>query len=136
MLPPVLVGTIMRMTPADQVSRLMGVNVIVSNMRGSAAPMYVGGARVSAVYPMSILTPGGGLNITCLSYADEIHFGVAIEPNLVPDPWRIIQGLHTALGEYVALTGTGARRGKVAADKPDMLKRKRATVRKKAAARP
>lgn len=135
-LPPVLVGTIMRMAPADQVSRLMGVNVIVSNMRGSAAPMYVGGARVSAIYPMSILAPGGGLNITCLSYADEIHFGVAIEPNLVPDPWRIIDGLHTALAEYVALTGTGARRGKVGTGKPGMRKRKRATVRKTAAATP
>jgi hypothetical protein len=58
-----------------------------------------------------------GINITCLSYTDQIDFGVTVAPELVPEPWSIIDGLEVALSEYVALT------------------RKKPTRRKKAAAR-
>jgi WS/DGAT/MGAT family acyltransferase len=135
LLPPVLVNVIMNMTPAEQVPRLAGVNVVVSNIRGSPTPMYVAGARVTAIYPMSIINPGGGLNITCISYADAVHFGATVEPNLIPEPWRIIQGMHKALGEYGAAIGKGAGRDEPASGKSGARKRKRAAVKKNAAAK-
>ncbi|MBP6683602.1 MAG: wax ester/triacylglycerol synthase family O-acyltransferase, partial [Halioglobus sp.] len=65
MLPPLLVNALVRGAPADKVAEIMGVNVVVSNVRGSPKPMYIAGTRINAVYPMSIISPGGGLNITC-----------------------------------------------------------------------
>ena len=112
-LPPLLVNVIAHMTPGDQVASIMGANLMVSSIRGSAKPMYMGGARMCSVYPMSIINPGSGINVTCISYADNFDFGVTIDPEMFPNPWRIIDGLHEALGEYLALVGKRAGRRKV-----------------------
>lgn len=113
--PPIVVNALSQITPAEQVPKLAGVNLVVSNVRGSDRPMYVGGALAEAVYPMSIISPGGGLNVTCMSYAGQVHFGLTIEPALVPDPWLLVDGLHRTLAEYRALVGKGDRRRKRAA---------------------
>ena len=136
-MPPLLVNTMVRMTPGDKVAGMMGVNVVVSNVRGSPNPMYIAGARIDAVYPMSIIAPGGGINITCFSYADSVHFGCTVEPSLVPDPWLIIEGLHKALADYVSLLGKrpGARK-KTAGKKtsrPRVTKAKRPAPKRKPA---
>jgi len=99
----------MSMAPADQVARISGFNLIVSNVRGSPMPMYIGGARTSAMYPMSIIAPGGGLNVTCISYMGNVDFGVTVEPRALPDPWLLIDGLHEALQEYLRLAGSSRR---------------------------
>lgn len=123
-LPPVLVNIMTSITPPDRIARIMGANLIVSNIRGSAQPLYIAGARVLGIYPMSIIAPGGGLNITCMSYAGDIDFGITIDPDMFPDPWRIIDGLRKSLGEYLALTKKTARRRKKAAPKSRANKRK------------
>lgn len=111
LLPPVLVKALMTVTPADQIAKMAGANVIVSNVRGSDHPSYIAGARVTGMYPMSVIMPGGGINITCFSSAGNVDFGITIEPDLVPEPWQIIDGLHSSLSELLALTGKkGARR--------------------------
>jgi len=125
LLPPLLVNTLIRITPADKVAEMMGVNVVVSNIRGSATAMYIAGQRISAVYPMSIITPGGGINLTCFSYAGGIHFGCTIEPTLVPHPWRIVDGLRPALDAYLALVSRRPGRRKKAAGKPRAVKARR-----------
>ncbi len=142
-MPPLLVNTMIRMTPGDKVAGMMGVNVVVSNVRGSPKPMYIAGARIDAVYPMSIIAPGGGINFTCFGYADGIHFGCTIEPSLVPEPWLIIDGLHETLAEYMSLLGKRPRtatkagkkvRRKVAPKKvsnPKVAKAKRAAPKRK-----
>jgi diacylglycerol O-acyltransferase len=114
--PPLVVNALMHLTPAERIPEMMGVNLVVSNVRGSELPMYVGGARAEAVYPMSIITPGGGLNVTCLSYAGQVHFGLTIDPDLVPDPWALVDGLRDSLDEYLArVDKPGASRKKPAA---------------------
>ncbi len=103
MLPPLAITAMIHLAPAQQIPRLMGVNLIVSNIRGSDKAMYVGGARAKAIYPVSIISPGGGLNVTCLSYAGRMHFGLTIEPRLVPEPWTLMAGIRRALKEYKVL---------------------------------
>jgi hypothetical protein len=93
----------LNVTSPEQTSQLMGLNFIVSSVRGSSTPMYVAGVRMEGIYPMSIITPGMGINFTCVSYADNVDFGVAIEPELLPDAWSIVNGLEEALAEYMAL---------------------------------
>ncbi len=112
--PPIAVNALMHMAPAEQIPKLMGVNLIVSNIHGSDRPMYVGGARARAIYPVSIISPGGGLNITCLSYAGRVYFGLTIEPRLVPKAGRLMTGIRKSLREYKALAGTDSRRRKKA----------------------
>jgi diacylglycerol O-acyltransferase / wax synthase len=130
-LPPLLVNALIRMTPGDRVAGMMGSNVVVSNVRGSTTPMYIGGARMTALYPMSIIAPGGGMNITCGGYADGIHVGITIEPELVPEPWLLVDGLEKALQDYLTVTRKSARGGKKTAAKSRTTKRKRTTARKK-----
>ena len=112
MLPPLLVNAVAHIAPADQVARLMGANLMVSSIHGSANGLYMAGAPIRAVYPMSIINPGSGINVTCISYADGFHFGVTIDPAMFPGPWRLVEGLDRALGEYLALSGKSAGRSK------------------------
>ena len=111
-MPPLMVSAMMAATSPEQTSQMLGSNLIVSNVRGSVKPMYIAGARLETMYPMSIITPGMGINFTCVSYAEQVDIGIAIEPQLVPDPWEIIEGLHKALDEYTGLVKKAARRRK------------------------
>ena len=105
MLPPFLVAPIISLTPPDQAVRMSGFNLLVSSVRGSDRPMYMRGARQANTFPMSILGPGMGINVTCISYCDHVDFGITVEPSLVPDAWSLIDGLTESLDEYKALIG-------------------------------
>jgi WS/DGAT/MGAT family acyltransferase len=50
-------------------------NVTVSNVPGPQTPLYFAGARLEATYPISLLSHGQALNITCISYAGTLNFG-------------------------------------------------------------
>jgi len=112
MLPPLAVGAILNLAPPDQVIKTVGVNVIVSTVRGTNRLAYIGGARITDMYPLSIISPGGGINVTSISYAGKVEFGITIDPTLVPEPWTIIDGLHSALADYLALVTPRPRRPK------------------------
>lgn len=134
-LPPWLVTAMINFTTPEQASQMLGSNLIVSNVRGSDKPMYIAGARLDTMYPMSILTQGLGINFTCVSYVNQVDVGVAIEPHLVPEPWTIIDGLQRALREYRKLAAMQLRRGKSSRAKPVKKKAVKAAVRKKATTR-
>jgi diacylglycerol O-acyltransferase len=51
-------------------------NLVISNVPGPQVPLYLAGARVTAYYPVSIVTHGLGLNITILSYDGSLDFGL------------------------------------------------------------
>ncbi|MGZ4692256.1 MAG: WS/DGAT domain-containing protein, partial [Acidimicrobiales bacterium] len=77
-------------------------NVCISNVPGPPFPLYVTGAQVLDTYPMGPIYEGFGLNITLMSYLDRIDFGLIADPALVPDVWRIADGLREALDELLA----------------------------------
>jgi WS/DGAT/MGAT family acyltransferase len=56
-----------------------------TNLRGSPVPLYIAGARVIASYPFGPRT-GTALNATVLSYCDELHLGLNLDPAAVADP--------------------------------------------------
>ncbi len=130
-LPPLLVSAMVSAVQAEQAPKMMGANLIVSNVRGSAEPMYIAGARMETMYPMSIITHGLGINITCVSYADNVDFGIAVAPDLVPRPWDIVDGIGEALAEYLLLakqsTATSRRKPRAKKTKPAV---KKATVKR------
>ncbi|NND67375.1 MAG: wax ester/triacylglycerol synthase family O-acyltransferase [Halioglobus sp.] len=112
MMPPILVSTIMDTLPAEQAPQILGANLIVSNVRSSPIPLYIAGARMEKMYPVSILTAGMGINITCVSYLDEMDFGVVVDPDLVQGFESIAESLEQALGEYLALLQPTRRKPK------------------------
>ena len=123
--PPVLLSALINSVNADQGVRMMGANLIISNVRGSPRPMYIAGARLECMYPISILTPGMGLSITCVSYCDGVDFGFSLAPELFDQPWDLVDGLFETLDEYLGLIpGKGSKAGK-----------RRATAVKKATGR-
>jgi diacylglycerol O-acyltransferase / wax synthase len=72
-------------------------NLIVSNFPGPPFPLYCAGARMVAAYPMGPLGLGTALNITVQSYLDTLWFGIVACPDVVPDPERLVTGIHDAV---------------------------------------
>ncbi|ARU59275.1 MAG: wax ester/triacylglycerol synthase family O-acyltransferase [Pseudomonadales bacterium] len=50
-------------------------NITISNVPGPAESLYYNGAKLEAMYPVSLIAHGGALNITCLSYSGSLNFG-------------------------------------------------------------
>jgi diacylglycerol O-acyltransferase len=65
------------------------VNVTISNVPGPPMPLYCAGAKVLALYPVSIPAHGAALNITVQSYMDQLQFGLTADRRAVPDVDRI-----------------------------------------------
>lgn len=70
-------------------------NLLISNVPGPRTPLYFRGARLEAVYPLSIPTHGLALNITVESYADTVNFGFIGCRDTLPS----LQNLAVATGE-------------------------------------
>ncbi len=115
MLPPILNTALALLAPPDKTASLAGANLLVSNVRTSPDKMYMAGARIDSIYPMSIVGPGLGINVTCIGYGDEIDFGITVDPRLTPDGWLLIDGLNEQLGRYLKLAGEKPRRRKTPA---------------------
>jgi len=73
-------------------------NVTVSNVPGPAGTLFLGGARLEAMYPVSIAAHGQALNITCTSYAGQLNFGLLGCRDALPH----LQRLAVYMGEAMA----------------------------------
>ena len=74
-------------------------NFVVSNVRSAPVPLYMGGARVESMMPMSLLAVGQGLNVTVVSYCDRVDIGILVDPELVSDPAALAEQFPLALEE-------------------------------------
>lgn len=74
-------------------------NVLISNVPGPRERLYWNGAELEAIYPLSIPTENQALNITCLSYADHLEFGLVGCRLAVPKLQRLLDYLEDSLGE-------------------------------------
>jgi diacylglycerol O-acyltransferase len=59
-------------------------NVILSNVPGPKQQLYLNGASVDTLYPLSLITDAQGLNITALSYRKKLCLGIVACPSIVP----------------------------------------------------
>lgn len=66
------------------------VNLFVSNVPGPQMPLWIAGARVEGIYPVSAVTElTGGLNITLFSYNGSLDIGLVACREMVSDVWRL-----------------------------------------------
>jgi len=75
------------------------VNVVISNVPGSRAPLFLAGARLEAQYPVSVVMDGVGLNVTVMSYRSSLDVGVVGDRELAPDVWDLIEDLRAEFEE-------------------------------------
>jgi diacylglycerol O-acyltransferase len=68
-------------------------NLVISNVPGAQIPLYCAGARLVANYPISVITDGMGLNITLMSYLDNVDIGIVADRDQMPDVQRLIDWL-------------------------------------------
>jgi WS/DGAT/MGAT family acyltransferase len=84
--PPALAGRAARVAFASGLlHRLPPFNLVISNVPGPDVQAYLGGAKLLAYYPVSVVTDGQGLNITVHGYRGGLHFGLIACRELVPD---------------------------------------------------
>lgn len=74
-------------------------NVVISNVPGPDHPLYFRGARLEAVYPVSIPIHGQALNITVQSYAGTLNFGFTGCRDTLPHMQRLAVYTGEALAE-------------------------------------
>ncbi|MDX1620079.1 MAG: wax ester/triacylglycerol synthase family O-acyltransferase [Nitriliruptorales bacterium] len=80
-------------------------NLVVSNVPGPDKPLYWNGARMTGMYPLSLLPDGYAINITNASYNGWMNFGVTADRRALPGIQRLIDHLEDALSELEEVSG-------------------------------
>ena len=75
------------------------VSTVISNVPGPREQLYMNGACLLGVYPLSAVFHGFALNITFVSYYDNLDFGIVACRRTVPRVQRLIDYLEQSLAE-------------------------------------
>lgn len=75
------------------------VSLVVSDLRGPSFPLYFAGARLVSNYPIGPIAAALGLNVTVISYRNSLDFGLALCPDVVDEPWRLVDALRAESDE-------------------------------------
>lgn len=95
-------------------SKFPAFSTVVSNVPGPRKPLYWNGARLDGMYPASIVFDGFAMNITLVSYHDQLDFGIVACRRSMPQIQRIIDHLEDSLAELevvAGVSGSGRRSG-------------------------
>ena len=80
-------------------------NLVVSNVPGPQAPLYLAGARMLSWWPVSIVEHGLGLNVTVESYCGSLDFGIVAAKAAMPDVRKLADALYDAHEELKKIRG-------------------------------
>lgn len=94
MLLPGAASVLLRPNPSNALATLC-----ISHVPGPRVPMYWQGARLAGLYPISLVTDGGALNVTIVSRHDFVDFGLVACRKSVPHMQRLLDHLEDALKE-------------------------------------
>jgi len=84
-------GETLALIPRGSADYFVPANVLISNVRGPTEPLYLNGARLEALCPVSTLISGMGLNITFMSYAGQVTIGFTANASALPHAGRLAQ---------------------------------------------
>lgn len=106
--------------------------LVISNVPGMRQARYLMGAKMMSFYPMSVLIHAQGLNITVLSYADELQYGLLSTPEITPD----VQELADLIGKEFRIIQSAARKlekKKAEGPVPPVIQARKKVTKKKVA---
>ncbi|MDN5717595.1 MAG: wax ester/triacylglycerol synthase family O-acyltransferase [Janibacter sp.] len=104
--PPIIMAPLMRnFFQLGLFQQVRTCNLVVSNIPGPDVTLYLGGAVVEALYPVSIITDGMGLNITLQGLGENLNVGVLACRDVMPD----VQELADAMRAEVEVLLNAAR---------------------------
>src|SRR5690606_2178576 len=78
-------------------------NVIVSNVRGPAAPVTIADAALRDLSSVGPILEGIRLNVTASSYVDRLNVSLLSCPDLVADLGPLVEQLRPALDELLEM---------------------------------
>jgi hypothetical protein len=109
--------------------------LVISNVPGMRQPRYLMGAKMTSLYPMSVLIHAQGLNITVLSYADELQYGLLSTPEIAPD----VQHLADLVGKEFRIIRAAANKlenKRIAVQHATASQKRKKVARKKVTRKP
>ena len=83
--------------------RVRLANLTISNVPGPQVPLYLAGAKMSGIYPLSIVVHGVALNITVQSYLGQLCFGLIACRRAVPDVHELAEQMQSAMRALLKL---------------------------------
>ena len=81
-------------------SMLKGVDLVTSNVPGAPIPIFIAGGQIEALFAFGPMT-GAAANLTLLSYRDELHIGINLDPAAVTEPATFLECYRSAWDELV-----------------------------------
>ncbi|HAG93038.1 MAG: wax ester/triacylglycerol synthase family O-acyltransferase [Pseudomonadales bacterium] len=112
----IMAYTALMLTPAGMqmltgmMPRWQAFNVLISNVPGPKEPLYWNGARLRGMYPVSMPLDRLALNITILSYYDQLEFGLTACRRTLPSMQRMLAHLETGIEGLEAAAGLNSLR--------------------------
>ena len=95
--------------PLGLMDRFPPYSTTISNVPGPRQPMFWNGARLEGVYPASIVAEGMALNITLVTYYDQVDFGITACRRSLPQVQRFIDYLEESLTELEDAVGISSQ---------------------------
>ena len=83
-------------------------NIVISNVPGPPMALYLAGAKMTANFPMSIVTHGLGLNVTIQSYNGSLDYGLIACKRTVPTLRKFAEAMQAAHQELLDLVNADA----------------------------
>ena len=80
---------------------LRGIDVVASNVPGAPIELFTAGARINAMFPLGPMA-GSAVNLTLLSYLDQVHIGINVDPAAVTEPDRFVAAYRAGWDEILA----------------------------------
>jgi diacylglycerol O-acyltransferase / wax synthase len=103
-LPPALAPALFR-RQSGRAAENRAMNVAVSNVPGPRERGHVGGAAVTEIYSVGVLSAGSAFNMTVWSYVDQIDISVLSDDRTVRDVHEATDAMVHAFGELRRAAG-------------------------------
>ncbi|MCU0264293.1 MAG: wax ester/triacylglycerol synthase family O-acyltransferase [Candidatus Nanopelagicales bacterium] len=93
-------------------------NTVITNVPGPQFPLFAGGARMLAAYPVVPLARGQSVSIGLTSYDGGVYFGLNADRDSMPDVEVLAQCIDDAVTEMLATVTAGGRPRRPRSRKP------------------